>query len=336
MSEAHVNAIATEINKLGLAFTYDPEFRLERLDVKNRIQVRDDEHLAPKENVERYSNQIRFGGFPPIVIYEPTLDIVDGNTRLTAARKMGMEVFPTILITKTTKEDRLVILGTLLNNRNGQALSRKESEKVVHEMLTAGASSTYIQEIVGLAVNTIGKIARILAFEARAKKTGTFLPGNPSKLVPAQKAKLGTPAAMALMDQPFDALALCASDAGLRPGEIGDVLKELRGIGNEQDQMKRLYEIRAAEKPRIDNRAIGGNGHPPQSRQLRQRLGFILKFESHPLQLLETDPFLAPAMIGEINRAITILSALAEAQTVRLPQPIEAAEAAPEPATVNA
>ena len=73
-----------------IPFRLDPEFALAKVKVSDIAQVREDAHRAPRRNVDEYAAQMSAGAkFPPIVLTEGGLLIVDGNTRLAAAQKNG-------------------------------------------------------------------------------------------------------------------------------------------------------------------------------------------------------------------------------------------------------
>src|SRR5215831_15489384 len=88
-------AAIVEVERLGFKYQEIAQYDLTQLDKSRRVQVRDPNHYAPKDAVERFAIQMQHSQFPPIVV---TADawIVDGNTRVGASLLRDNKFFPAI------------------------------------------------------------------------------------------------------------------------------------------------------------------------------------------------------------------------------------------------
>jgi ParB-like chromosome segregation protein Spo0J len=309
----------TEIKRLGFSYTEVAQFDLGELSVDRRVQVREVGHYAPKDAVDRYAVQMSQSQFPPIVV---TLDgwLIDGNTRVGAAEKRQQKFFPAIVIQieyagrttteKTQKELRALALT--LNSNHGVPLTAKEARDGARDLISLSWRAEQIARALGLKPAVLTQVRREIAAEDKLRKVGftayTSLGG-------AALRALGSKDAQALNDAPFLGLALLAADAGLTATETTTAAKDVREIGSEEGQIQKLEALRTEFGDRIRERALTGKGKPAPSRQLRQHLGMVMKYEvATAHELLETDPAVNDTAMRFLDHCIPVLIALRNMQ----------------------
>ena len=71
--------------------------------------------------------------FPPILLMAPDL-LIDGNTRLKAAQRIGRQTFPAIIVDTKTR-DMALILAASLNQMGGERLTPEEAHEAAMRMM---------------------------------------------------------------------------------------------------------------------------------------------------------------------------------------------------------
>lgn len=118
------------------------EVLLDSITKRESVQVRRHSMLAPPVQVQRYAMAMQAGQeFPPIVLWGDV--ILDGNTRVAAARQMGRTSIPAYRV-QCRNERQAIILGAALNQLNGRSLTEEEAREAAEEMLDDGMTDQYI------------------------------------------------------------------------------------------------------------------------------------------------------------------------------------------------
>src|SRR5258707_1224478 len=100
-------------------------------------RVRAAPHIAPARRVEEYTQQTRNGAvFPPILIRKPNI-LIDGNTRLAAAKRVGRKTFPAIVV-EIDSPERAKILAAAVNQMGGERLTSGEAHEASLLMMQQG------------------------------------------------------------------------------------------------------------------------------------------------------------------------------------------------------
>src|SRR6185295_3033782 len=90
--------------------------------------------------------------------------------------------------------------------------------------------------------------------------------------------------------------------------------KQMRELAADDKAIEHVNGLRKELEARIREHALTGAGRPPVSRQLRQHLGFITKFETHVGDLLESSPANQQQTIDALEKAMKVLSNLLDKQ----------------------
>jgi hypothetical protein len=310
-----------EIERLGFGFTEVADYDLTRLDYTRRVQVRETKHYNPRELVERYAAQMSETAFPPIVV---TADdwIVDGNTRVDARVRLRKEKFAPAYVldvewdgARTTEKQKrlLVALAATLNANAGLPLSAREAREVTAELIKLEWKAEQIARAIGAKPATVTQVRKEIAAVEKLTRVGLNLNGSGGVRGASLRA-LGAKDVLALNDVPFRELATLAADAGFNASEITTAAKQARELGADDKAMEMLRHLRVENNDRIQEQKLTGAAKPPVSRQLRQHLGFVTKYQGREQELLETDPKVSEAHIASLTTSIQVLSAVLEMQ----------------------
>jgi hypothetical protein len=293
----------------------EAEFDLSRVNLDERVQVRFDKNNAPREMVNRFAWQMSESKFPPIVV---TVDavIVDGNTRAKARREREDRYVSAVVLPVNGKDaddvtkERLIFLGQALNALNGKPLDRKEQREMVRHSLSLGMSAKEIQSAAGVKANVVTAVRNEVAGEDKLLRVGL-----PVDLVRDTSLRaLGK--ASNLNDAPFAELAKLTADAGFNAREVAALAGSVRGLGSDTLALDRVATERDANATRIAQRKEGHDGHPPASRQLRQKLGYINT--RPPAAFVETNTDVMADYLDELKTAAAILAETITLQETRV------------------
>ena len=194
-----------------------------------------------------------------------------------------------------------------MNARHGKGIDRDEIRKAVEKI---GEDPTYdgtrIAALIGVTDATVKSMLSEMRARQRADSVGIHLNGS----VTATPLRVLGQASEKLNDEPFAAAASLAQDTGMSGGELREVIKQMHDAKSDEGALAVVEEHRKARREQIAEYRASGKSKPPPAAKLRQRLGFILEYESHPRDLMELNPEVVAKHRGEIQRSIAILQAV--------------------------
>jgi hypothetical protein len=317
------SALIAEIERVGLDYKEVSEFALNRVDIgKRRIQVREMDHVAPKESVKRFAEQMRTTEFPPMVMTEDDW-IVDGNTRVEASRLNKTTFYPAFVLEsyENATEDRkrkITALAATLNCNAGVALTVAERRKQVPGMLEMNWRVEQIRRALGLTTSIVSQVKKEIEAKAKLDKLGLDVDADKEKLL---LRGLGAGSVLLLNDKPYFELAVLSREAGLRIKEVAELAKKMRESGSDEAAIELVARKRRELHERIVEHSLTGNGRPSPASLLRQRLGFILRYEGTEELLVERGVDNIQNYLDNIARSIKVLQQVTE---LHKPQDIRA------------
>lgn len=172
----------------GIRWELIDAFSLDAMKKRDSIQVRSHSPIAPIDQVNRYVMAMQSGqDFPPVVLWGDL--IIDGNTRIAAARRLGLTHFPAYRV--QCKNERVaIILGAALNQINGRPLTDTEARESALLMMDDGYSDEYIAREVQIHAGKVRRWRREEDTSRRAEKLG--IEDQVSKLSGNRRQKLST------------------------------------------------------------------------------------------------------------------------------------------------
>jgi hypothetical protein len=308
-----------QIEKLGFRdWEFDWEYPVPDPATLQRVQIRDDAHNAPRSEVGKYANAMRKGAkFPPGVV---TRDgrIVDFNTRAMAARKLGWLTFPCFVLpvsfdtASAFDRERIWLLGAAFNLTGPKPLTRTELVKAIRVVAAnPDWDAAKVAEHLNCTPGTAQGIFAQFRAEQRAEKLGISLNGS---ITESNKAMLGQRSEK-LTDRPFEEIAKLTQEAGLTSEELRDLCNRVQDeAGSEDAKLAVIRAERAAREAQIAHFKATAKKRPPESVNLRKRLGWITGFNAKLADLLDYNPATAAEYLKQVEEASALLQQLAEQQ----------------------
>jgi hypothetical protein len=162
---------------------------------------------------------------PPILVHRDTMSVIDGNHRLSAARRNQEDTIDVVFF-EGTIEDAFV-LAVRSNITHGLPLSLADRRAAAERILNSHPdwSDRYVANCTGLAAKTVRGLRErsteeIPQLEARLGRDGRRRPLNP--------ASLRRRAAALIVERPNASLREIATEVGISPTTVGDVRERLR------------------------------------------------------------------------------------------------------------
>jgi ParB-like chromosome segregation protein Spo0J len=241
--------LIAKLREWNLQYEYRQDFPVEEVKRSAAAQVRESSHIAPAMRVEEYSYQMRNGAiFPPILLRTPNI-LIDGNTRLAAAKRIGRKTFHAIIVDARTPE-MAKILAAAVNQMGGERLTPGEAHEASLLMMQQGYPDPAIARELGRDVAQVRRWRQQRDVIDRASKAGLE-----QQTEQINRSALGTLAAVT-HEEPFGELVKLFAD--VRPNE-----KKARELVN---------QVMEAPSDEAAIRAIGGlreelapEGPPPHA-----------------------------------------------------------------------
>lgn len=301
--------VAERIRLLGFGVRYTPDHKL--ADISKRVQVRDEEALAPTREVGRYTQGMRNGDkFPPAII---TADgyLVDGATRTEAARRAGKDTFHAFVLDQKyegapeTMIQQLKTLGGAFNLTHGRGMSPSNIERVIDAVTEEDDRPRDIARKLHISESTVSTVLNGKKARNRAERLGVELNGT----FTASHMKLFGGKSEKYTDPVFAGLVSLAQDAHLSVPASNDLCKRLEAVGTESDRLTILEAERASYHEII----AGAASMPSRAAKLRRSLGF-LNGQEDPDRLVELNPEASDDHSRAIREAIEKLQKIQAAQ----------------------
>jgi len=108
-----------------------------------------------------------------------------------------------------------------------------------------------------------------------------------------------------LHDDPLRDIAQLAADANLGAQETKGLAADVKRAGSDEAALRIVRQAREGNAQRIEDVRRGGAGKPKQSKQLRQRLGFITARDADVL--IETNAAEMAEHLDMLQNAVTVL-----------------------------
>lgn len=314
----YAKSTADRIEALGFKWEFDYKYPIQAPDTVQRVQIRDTAHEAPAAEVTRYAAAMKRGDqFPPGVV---TRDgrYVDFNSRAKAAYKLGWPDFPAFILNvrfdgaSDSERERLYLLGAAFNTTAGKRLDRKEVADIIRKVAgNPDWTVPQVAKLLGLTEGTVKSVFAQFRAEERAERLGVHFNGS---ITESNKAMLGQRSEK-LTDRPFVEIAKLTHEAGLTSEELRDLCNRVQDeAGSEAAKVAIIQAERAAREAQIAHFKATAKKRPPESVNLRKRLGWITGFNAKVADLLDYNPATAAEYLKQVEEASALLQQLAEQQ----------------------
>jgi ParB-like chromosome segregation protein Spo0J len=220
---------------------------LEAVEIASIVQVSEQQaravaHRALPENVEAYYEHMKNGAqFPPIVLREPRI-MLDGNTRIAAATKLGLQYFPAYVVHDITTTEMARAVSGSINQLGGQRLSGDEAQEIAVEMLYGELKFPVaaVARYVGRSGSQITKWRKQADVLKHAERLG--IEEQLKKISTNHREKL----ANVQLDEPFRRLVDVVAGSKPPSRELGKVVSDVEKATTEADAIS-VIEAAAVE-----------------------------------------------------------------------------------------
>jgi ParB-like chromosome segregation protein Spo0J len=165
------------------------------------------------------------GRLPPIVVHRPTMRVIDGMHRLSAALRRGQKEIEVSFVDGS--EHDLFVLAVELNSGQGLPLSQRDRITAATRIVRTHPhrSDRSIARLVGLSAKTVAAIRRRSTDDIPRLNTRLGLDGKVRPLSAAHGREL---AGRLMAERPAASLRVIAREAGVSLGTAQDVSRRLR------------------------------------------------------------------------------------------------------------
>ena len=235
------------LREWNLDFEFEAEYPIGKIDRTDEgLQVRQTGHRAPTEQVDEYATHMRAGALFPPVILNHRGHLIDGNTRLGAAERNGLEVFPAYLV-KLPRLDFGPMVGAAINQMGGKRLTSDEALAAAEAMMHEGYADEAIARTLGRSVSMVRNYRRERRYDDAAERLGL----NELKLTRSAKRHL----AGVTHDEPLKRAAELTARAKATPKDVQELVGKVADARSERDELEVIADYESKWKP---------SGPPPQ------------------------------------------------------------------------
>lgn len=294
-----------------VSYAFEPNLPLAELRDVEGNQVRRSEHRAPKEMVERYAEQMKNGAIFPAIVVNDRRELVDGNTRWAAAKRIKRDTIPAYVCADLTAL-RARALSVELNQSHGLSMTEDEIRLFVESAIQEGQvpDTQAYARMTGTKPRTLARWVAAHDFRTRATCDGISEDGvaslSESVQVALQHAKL---------ESVFVDATRLAIDAKVAAAQVKTLVREANAAASEAEALSVIAAAREARAEEISVIAAGFKVARRKSTGSAPHMAGLLKFK--PEDLVDVAPEKQAEAIVRMRELHTRLAAAIEQATAR-------------------
>jgi len=234
-----------------IAFVFEPNLGVDKIRDAEGNQVRLIEHRAPKEMVARYAEQMKRGAVFPAVVVNDKHELIDGNTRLSAARTNGRATIAAYVCHDVSALEARS-LSIELNQTHGLSMTESELRAFVSSAVQEGQAldAKAYARMTGVKASTLARWVGATHCRMRAVREG----------VPVERLEGISDSVLAALNVAklrsiFVAITELAVDARMPASEVKALITQANGATSEQAGLRIVAAGRDARSE--DIKAIG-------------------------------------------------------------------------------
>lgn len=234
--------LEAKLREWNLTYEVNREYPIDKVERSGAAQVRLTSHIAPALRVEEYTQQMRNGAiFPPILLRAPDL-LIDGNTRLAAAKRVGRKTFPAIIVDTKTPE-MAKILAAAINQMGGERLTPDEAREAALLMMQQGYPDQAVARELGRDLSQVRRWRNQRDVAQRAERLGLA-----EQVQQIPRTTLGALAGVNL-DEPFTELTKLLADVRPQEKQAKEMVSQVVQAPSETAAVQKIAELREELAP---------------------------------------------------------------------------------------
>lgn len=263
----------------NLKWKFVAELPLSSLKTIDEAQIRDLDHVAIPESVHEYELQMKGGAvFPPVVLMAPDI-LIDGNTRVTAARNLGRAAFPAYLI-DGIDISFAKMLAAALNQLGGRRLTSAEANSSALIMMDLGWTDEAVGRELGYSAESVRRWRRERDFASRIEQLDLAQPA--ARLSKRQRLDVGRIA----HSEPFAEVIKLIADVKPDQNELKELIATVEKAPSDAEAMQSISQARQDWTPvGPDPKRVYRN---KAAQQLRMHLGGLVKVLATPAAVYDS------------------------------------------------
>lgn len=256
-------------------FQFEPNLDIGQIRDVEGNQVRLTEHRAPKATVKRYAEQMKAGAIFPAIVVNDRYEIVDGNSRWTAALSNKRETIPAYICHGVTPLEARS-LSVELNQSHGLSMTEDEIRAFVTSAVEEGQvlDAKAYSRMTGVKPTTLARWVSVKHFDMRANRHGITIERF-GTLPDSTRAALQ----VAKLSAVFEHATGLAIDAKVPSAQLKAIITEANAASSEADSLAVVARARADRSEDIRAIAAGFKSARRRSAGSAIYIGGLLRFE---------------------------------------------------------
>lgn len=258
-----------------IQFVFEPNLDNREIRDVEGNQVRLTEHRAPKPTVDRYAEQMRGGAIFPAIVVNDWHEIVDGNSRWMAARRIKKETIAAYVCYDLSALQARS-LSVELNQSHGLSMTEEEIRRFVTSAVDEGQvlDAKAYSRMTGTKSSTLNRWVAVKHFEMRAARHG-MTPDQYGCLSDSTRAALQ----VAKLSSVFVQVTALAIDARVPSAQLKTIITEANAAPSEVDSLTVVARAREDRSDDIKVIAAGFKSGRRRSVGSALHIGGLLRFE---------------------------------------------------------
>jgi hypothetical protein len=256
-----------------IAFTFEPNLRIDSIVDAEGNQVRLIEHRAPVEMVARFAEQMKAGAAFPAIVVNDRGELIDGNTRRLAALKVGKDTISAYICSDVSALQARS-LSVELNQCHGLSMTEPEIRAFVSGAIDEGQTldTKTFARMTGIAESKLSRWMSQATFQQRAAKCGIAQTQVASLTDGSQVALHSVRLAPVLKE-----LTALAADARVSVSDLRALVVKTNAAQSETDALAIIAAERQERGPDIRAAANGFLAKKSQGRRSAMHIGALLR-----------------------------------------------------------
>ena len=267
--------VESRLEARRIGFTFEPNMPVDRIRDVEGNQVRLIDHRSPKEIVARYAEQMKRGAVFPAIVVNDKQELIDGNTRLTAARSNNRSTIPAYVCHDVSALEARS-LSVELNQIHGLSMTQSELRAFVSSAVHEGQAldAKAYARMTGVKASTLARWVGATHCRMRAAREG----------VPAERLARVSDSVLAALKvtklrSVFLAITDLAIDARMPTSQVKALVTQANGAASEQAALAIVAAGREARSDAVKAIAAGFRSSKRRSAGAALHIGGLLRFD---------------------------------------------------------